>query len=88
MRVLAFVSEMPGSGKTVLAGHVAAQAAAEGIGPVVLFDGDPAKGAAGGSEGGSAGGSERGLTAWWRPTPKHLRMGAARPNPLQSGSQG
>lgn len=24
MRVLAFVSEMPGSGKTVLAGHVAA----------------------------------------------------------------
>ncbi len=50
MRVLAFVSEMPGSGKTVLAGHVAAQAAAEGIGPVVLLDGA------------SAGG----LTAWWQ----------------------
>ena len=50
MRVLAFVSEMPGSGKTALAGHVAAQAAAEGIGPVVLLDGDPSGG----------------LTAWWR----------------------
>ena len=59
MRVLAFVSEMPGSGKTLLAGHVAAQAAAEGIGPVVLLDGDPAAGSEGGSEGG--------LTAWWRP---------------------
>jgi chromosome partitioning protein len=45
---------MPGSGKTVLAGHVAAQAAAEGIGPVVLLDGDPKAG------------SERGLTGWWR----------------------
>ena len=32
MRVVAFVSEMPGSGKTVLAGHVAAQAVAEGVG--------------------------------------------------------
>ena len=50
MRVLAFVSEMPGSGKTVLAGHVAAQAAAEDVGPVVLLDGDP----------------EAGLTAWWQ----------------------
>ncbi len=42
MRVVAFVSEMPGSGKTALAGHVAAQAEAEGVGPVVLLDGDPA----------------------------------------------
>jgi chromosome partitioning protein len=50
MRVLAFVSEMPGSGKTLLVGHVAAQAAAEGIGPVVLLDGDP----------------RAGLSAWWR----------------------
>lgn len=50
MRVLAFVSEMPGSGKTLLAGHVAAQAAAEGIGPVVLLDGDPAGR----------------LTSWWQ----------------------
>ena len=30
MRVVAFVSEVPGSGKTLLAGHVAAQAGAEG----------------------------------------------------------
>ena len=49
MRVVAFVSEMPGSGKTVLAGHVAAQAEAEGLGPVVVLDGDPA----------------RGLSDWW-----------------------
>ncbi len=49
MRVVAFVSEMPGSGKTVLAGHVAAQAEAEGVGPVVVLDGDPA----------------RGLSDWW-----------------------
>ena len=33
---------MPGSGKTLLAGHIAAQAAAEDAGPVVLLDGDPA----------------------------------------------
>ncbi len=58
MRVLAFISEIPGSGKTVLAGHVAVQAAAEGIGPVVLLDGGSAKGAESG-----LGGS---LTAWWR----------------------
>ncbi len=44
MRVVAFVSEMPGSGKTMLAGHVAAQAEAEGVGPVVVLDGDPARG--------------------------------------------
>lgn len=62
MRVLAFVSEMPGSGKTVLAGHVAAQAAAEGIGPVVLLDG----GSGGDSGGDSGGGQGGGLTAWWR----------------------
>lgn len=62
MRVLAFVSEMPGSGKTVLAGHVAAQAAAEGIGPVVLLDGDPERGSAGGP----ARDPEGGLSAWWR----------------------
>ena len=49
MRVVAFVSGMPGSGKTVLAGHVAAQAEAEGVGPVVVLDGDPA----------------RGLSDWW-----------------------
>ena len=49
MRVVAFVSEMPGSGKTVLAGHVAAQAEAEGVGLVVVLDGDPA----------------RGLSDWW-----------------------
>ena len=49
MRVVAFVSEMPGSGKTVLAGHVAAQAEAAGLGPVVVLDGDPA----------------RGLSDWW-----------------------
>ncbi len=49
MRVVAFVSEVPGSGKTVLAGHVAAQAGAEGVGPVVVLDGDPA----------------RGLSDWW-----------------------
>ncbi len=66
MRVLAFVSEMPGSGKTVLAGHVAAQAAAEGIGPVVLFDGDPAMGSAGGSARDLEEGQGGGLTAWWR----------------------
>jgi chromosome partitioning protein len=74
MRVLAFVSEMHGSGKTVLAGHVAAQAAAEGIGPVVLLDGDsawrpdggPEGGSMPGPDGGSVGGSEIGLTAWWR----------------------
>ncbi len=78
MRVLAFVSEMHGSGKTLLAGHVAAQAAAEGIGPVVLLDGDsagsPAGSLAGSLEGGSKPGqaagqmaaSEGGLTGWWR----------------------
>ncbi len=49
MRVVAFVSEMPGSGKTVLAGHVAVQAEAAGRGPVVVLDGDPA----------------RGLSGWW-----------------------
>ena len=49
MRVVAFVSEVPGSGKTLLAGHVAAQAGAEGVGPVVVLDGDPA----------------RGLSEWW-----------------------
>jgi chromosome partitioning protein len=54
MRVLAFVSELPGTGKTVLAGHVAAQAAAEGVGPVVLLDG-----------GGAGGNPKTGLTAWW-----------------------
>ena len=54
MRVLAFVSEMPGSGKTLLAGHLAVLAAAEGIGPVVLLDGAPATA------------SGAGLTAWWR----------------------
>jgi chromosome partitioning protein len=57
MHVVAFVSEMPGSGKTVLAGHVAVQAEAEGVGPVVVLDGDPA----------------RGLSNWWaeraRPSP-------------------
>ena len=42
MRILTFVSAMPGSGKTLLAGHIAAQAAAEDAGPVVLLDGDPA----------------------------------------------
>ncbi len=42
MRVLAFVSDRPGCGKTLLAGHVAAQAEADGAGPVVLLDGDPA----------------------------------------------
>ena len=62
MRVLAFVSGMPGSGKTVLAGHVAAQATAEGIGPAVLLDGDSARD----PEGGAEGGPEGGLTAWWR----------------------
>ncbi len=50
MRVVAFVSEIPGSGKTVLAGHIAAQAEAEGLGPVVLLDGDAAGG----------------LSRWWR----------------------
>ncbi len=50
MQVVAFVSEMPGSGKTVLAGHIAAQAEAEGLGPVVLLDGDAAGG----------------LSRWWR----------------------
>ena len=50
MQVIAFVSEMPGSGKTVLAGHIAAQAEAEGLGPVVLLDGDAAGG----------------LSRWWR----------------------
>ena len=62
MRVLAFVSEMPGTGKTVLAGHVAAQAAAEGIGPVVLIDGDSARESAASPEPGQ----NSGLTAWWR----------------------
>lgn len=57
MRVLAFVSEMPGTGKTVLAGHVAAQAAAEGAGPVVLLDGGKARGSEPNLEGG--------LTDWW-----------------------
>jgi chromosome partitioning protein len=50
MRVVTLVSEIPGSGKTLLAGHVAAQAGAEGLGPVVVLDGDPAGG----------------LTRWWR----------------------
>ncbi len=50
MRVVTLVSEIPGSGKTLLAGHVAAQASAEGLGPVVVLDGDPAGG----------------LTRWWR----------------------
>jgi uncharacterized protein (DUF2336 family)/cellulose biosynthesis protein BcsQ len=50
MQVIAFVSEMPGSGKTLLAGHIAAQAEAEGLGPVVLLDGDAAGG----------------LSRWWR----------------------
>jgi chromosome partitioning protein len=62
MRVLAFVSEMPGTGKTVLAGHVAAQAAAEGIGPVVLIDGDSARESAASPEPGQS----AGLTAWWQ----------------------
>ncbi len=62
MRVLAFVSEMPGTGKTVLAGHVAAQAAAEGIGPVVLIDGDSARESAASPEPGQS----AGLTDWWQ----------------------
>ncbi len=58
MRVLAFVSEVSGSGKTVLAGHVAVQAAAEGIGPVVLLDGDQARDSIRNPEGS--------LSTWWR----------------------
>ncbi len=58
MRVLAFVSELPGTGKTLLAGHVAAQAAAGGIGPVVLLDGDSARELENGLGGD--------LTAWWQ----------------------
>lgn len=50
MQVVAFVSEMPKSGKTILAGHIAAQAEAEGLGPVVLLDGDAAGG----------------LSRWWQ----------------------
>ena len=50
MRVLAFVSDLPGSGKTLLAGHVAVQADANGTGPVVVLDADP----------------EQGLSGWWR----------------------
>lgn len=50
MRVLAFVSDLPGSGKTLLAGHVAVQADADGIGPVVVLDADPGQG----------------LSGWWR----------------------
>lgn len=50
MHVLAFVSDLPGSGKTLLAGHIAAQADANGTGPVVLLDADPGQG----------------LTGWWR----------------------
>ncbi|MCH6588427.1 MAG: ParA family protein, partial [Proteobacteria bacterium] len=43
MRVVALVSERPGSGKTVRAGHVAAQAEAAGVAPVVVLDGGPAR---------------------------------------------
>ncbi len=41
MRVLAVASQKGGSGKTMLAAHLAVQAAAAGAGPVVLIDVDP-----------------------------------------------
>ncbi len=41
MRVLAMASQKGGSGKTMLAGHLAVQAEAAGAGPVVLIDIDP-----------------------------------------------
>ncbi len=50
VHVVAFVSDLPGSGKTLLAGHVAVQADANGIGPVVVLDADPGQG----------------LSGWWR----------------------
>lgn len=41
MRVLAVASQKSGSGKTMLAAHLAVQAEAAGAGPVVLIDVDP-----------------------------------------------
>ncbi|WP_156679010.1 ParA family protein [Sphingomonas profundi] len=41
MRVLALASQKGGSGKTILAGHLAVQAERAGAGPVVLIDIDP-----------------------------------------------
>ncbi len=41
MRVMAFVSQKGGSGKTTLAGHIAVQAERVGAGPVAIIDSDP-----------------------------------------------
>lgn len=41
MQIIAIASQKGGSGKTTLAGHLAVQAEAAGVGPVALIDTDP-----------------------------------------------